>query len=126
MLQIELKKLRDIKGISQQALAEALGVSQGAVGLWESGKREPNYKTLIRIADYFGVSVGFLLGTEKTQKNTPDSLSANQQTKSDGNNVKNEDERITEILSVMSSLSEDDLDKAVDFLRYLATKKQKE
>ncbi len=62
MFRIELKKLREERGFSQYRLAEVLGVSQSAVGLWESGKREPNFKTLCAIADFFSVSVDQLLG----------------------------------------------------------------
>lgn len=61
MFRIELKKLREERGLSQYKLAEVLGVSQSAVGLWESGKREPNFTTLCIIADFFGVSADQLL-----------------------------------------------------------------
>ncbi len=61
-----LKKLREKNGISQAELARKLGLSQGAVGNWESGKREPNFETSRRIADYFCVSVDFLLGRENS------------------------------------------------------------
>lgn len=50
MFQIELKRQREARGLSQQALSDLLNVSQGAVGLWESGKRKPDLETLIRIA----------------------------------------------------------------------------
>ena len=36
--------------------------------MWETGKREPDFETTKRIADYFGVSVDYLLGREDTQK----------------------------------------------------------
>lgn len=62
MFRIELKKLRENRGLSQYKLAEALGLSQSAVGLWESGKREPNFATLCAIADFFDVTTDHLLG----------------------------------------------------------------
>ena len=62
MFRVELKKYRENAGLSQCELAEKIGVSQAAVGMWESGKREPNFATLCKLADYFGVSVDALLG----------------------------------------------------------------
>jgi transcriptional regulator with XRE-family HTH domain len=62
MFQIKLKELRENMGISQYELAERLGVAQSTIGGWESGKREPNFKTIKIIADFFNVSVDYLLG----------------------------------------------------------------
>lgn len=69
MIQIQLKRLREEKGISQQELATAIGVAQSAVGNWESGLREPrSLKQLEQIADFFGVSTDYLLGREGAQE----------------------------------------------------------
>ena len=57
-----LVSLRKEKKITQAELAEALAVTQAAVGNWELGKREPDYVTLSRIADFFHVTVDYLLG----------------------------------------------------------------
>ena len=57
-----IKELRLQQGLSQRHLGEKLSVCNQTVSFWESGKREPDLDTLIRIADYFGVSVDFLLG----------------------------------------------------------------
>lgn len=64
MFQIRLKLLRESLGISQHALARELGTSQGAIGNWESGIRQPNLDMLVKLASYFGVSTDFLLGRE--------------------------------------------------------------
>jgi len=79
MFQTRLKELREAAGYkSQQALADALGTSQSTVGNWESGRRNPRHKTAIRLAQFFGVSVDYLLGLEeKTEK--PASVSADGQ-----------------------------------------------
>lgn len=52
-----LKYLREQRGMSQQELAEVLEISQAAVGNWENEHREPDLKTIIRLAEYFGVSL---------------------------------------------------------------------
>lgn len=60
------ERLKQLRGtMSQQDLAKALNVSRGAVGMWESTNRIPNYKILIKIANYFGVSTDYLLGSDK-------------------------------------------------------------
>lgn len=48
--------LRTGKGLSQQALADLLSVSRDLVSKWENGTRTPDYPTVERIADIFGVS----------------------------------------------------------------------
>jgi len=57
-----LKLLRNEKGISQQALASVLGISQQSVNKYENCNAEPDIRTLIAIADYFDTSVDYLLG----------------------------------------------------------------
>ena len=70
MFKNRLKELRENKHMSQQQLANKLGVAQGTVGNWESGIREPNFNTAKKIASYFGVTVSYLLG--ETEKRTLD------------------------------------------------------
>ena len=57
-----LKQLRDEKGITQSDLAYAIGVQPGAIGNYEQGQRMPkDDKTWIKIAQYFNVSVDYLM-----------------------------------------------------------------
>lgn len=60
-MEIRLKELRNLRGISQLKLAMDLNVNQNSISRYESGLREPDYNTLIKIADYFKVSVDYLL-----------------------------------------------------------------
>lgn len=62
MLGKRLKALRNEKKIFQKKLASDLNLSQETISLYESNKREPDYETLNRIADYFDVSIDYLLG----------------------------------------------------------------
>lgn len=62
MFALRLKELREKKGLSQKAFSMKLGVSQSTVGMWESKKREPNFETAKKIADFFNVSVDYILG----------------------------------------------------------------
>ncbi len=57
-----LIQLRTAKKISQQTLAEYLGVSRWSVHNYESGKNRPDYEGLLKLADYFEVSLDYLTG----------------------------------------------------------------
>lgn len=56
-----LKNLRLGEGLSQRALGDHLGVCNQTVSFWESGSREPDLDTLVKISELFNVSVDFLL-----------------------------------------------------------------
>ncbi|MBQ3432625.1 MAG: helix-turn-helix transcriptional regulator [Clostridia bacterium] len=58
---MRLKQLREQKNISQQKLAIALTMNQNTISRYETGEREADYSTLIKIADYFDVSIDYLL-----------------------------------------------------------------
>lgn len=55
-----LKMLRTEKGITQVEMAEMLGISRSSVGMYEQGKREPDFELEEKIADLFNVSLDFL------------------------------------------------------------------
>ena len=59
-----IRKIRKGKGLTQEQLAEALGVTTGAVYKWEAEKSLPEIGMLIEIADFFDMSVDRLLGYE--------------------------------------------------------------
>ena len=60
-----VKLLRREAGISQQALADVLGISQQSINHYENHKIEPDIATLIQIADYFETSVDYVVGHTK-------------------------------------------------------------
>ena len=60
-----LKTLREKRGMSQRTLAQLCGLSRNIIGQYERGEKDPSLKTLLEIADYFGVSVDYLLGRKK-------------------------------------------------------------
>lgn len=61
-----LKKLRLDKNISQQKLANILGVSRSTIAMWEIGGSQPDNTSLSQLADYFDVSVDYLLGRSES------------------------------------------------------------
>lgn len=58
---MRLKELRKSRGISQLKLAMDLDMNQNSISRYESGAREADYQTLIALADYFNVSIDYLL-----------------------------------------------------------------
>jgi DNA-binding XRE family transcriptional regulator len=59
-----LRELRKIKKVSQDELANTLGISRQAISHYERGDREPKLATWQKLADYFGVSFEYLVGWE--------------------------------------------------------------
>lgn len=62
MLQNILKELRRQRNVTAKTVAEAVGILPDTYRSYETGRREPNLKTLVLIADYFHVSTDYLLG----------------------------------------------------------------
>ena len=56
-----LIQLRKEFNLTQEAFAEKIGFSRTAISAWEIGRNEPSYTDVIKIADYFNVSIDYLL-----------------------------------------------------------------
>ncbi len=59
-----LKEMRQENGIGQVELAKKINVSKGIFSFWENGLREPTMSNLISLADFFGVTLDYLVGRE--------------------------------------------------------------
>ena len=66
-----LKELRDKRNVTQEELASSLSVKQQTVGKWENGITVPRQPMLIKIADYFHVSVNDLIYGESNLSQPP-------------------------------------------------------
>lgn len=66
---------RELAGLTQERLAEAVDVSRTAVARWESGDIEPNLKHLIDIAKLLDVSTDFLLGISNIDNDSLNEMS---------------------------------------------------
>ena len=58
---MRLKEIRKAKGISQLKLALEMNTNQNTISRYETGEREPGIAELIQLADFFNVSVDYLL-----------------------------------------------------------------
>lgn len=64
-----LKSERTKKGISQHQLGEIIGLSQQSIHKYETQLIEPDISTLIKLADFFGTTVDYLIGHKSTTQN---------------------------------------------------------
>lgn len=70
----KLRELRKEKGISLKELGAEVGVAESTMSLYENGKRQPDYETLLKLAEYFGVSVDYLLRGNDNFDRLPEEL----------------------------------------------------
>ena len=89
----------------QKRLAEHIGASQGNISDWKSGKAVPASEKLCAIADFFGVSVDYLLGRTDEIKPAPIVITEG------------------DLFSRLSQLSESELDELENYLDFLAYKR---
>ena len=61
-----LKELRKSRGITQKQLAIAISASERGIQQYELGERKPSYEMLLALADYFQVSLDYLVGRTDT------------------------------------------------------------
>ena len=96
-----IKVLRNERGISQKALSLEIGYSQATVSAWESGLKTPSSKAAATIADYFNVSLDYLLGRcDEVEEQPSESIR----------------ELRKEIIPLLEGLSDSDLQRVGDFV----------
>lgn len=59
-----LRKTRKERNLTMKEVGIAIGVGESTISQYETGKRQPDQQTLLKLADYFGVTVDYLLGRE--------------------------------------------------------------
>ncbi len=59
-----LKSLRQEKNVGQNELARTLNLSNASISYWENCKQEPTASAIFKLAQYFDVSIDYLLGLE--------------------------------------------------------------
>ena len=69
----KLKELRQQKGVTQSELAKLLNMQRSTLGMYETGKREPNFETLNMFANFFNVDMNTLMDMNNTSNQNPSS-----------------------------------------------------
>lgn len=67
---MKLKELRKANNITQDVIAKELSVAKSTYSGYETGSSEPSLETLIKIADYYGVTLDYLCGHKTSVYNT--------------------------------------------------------
>ncbi len=65
---LKLRELRKRTGITMKDLGEAIGLAESTISHYETGKRQPDYETLLKFGEFFGVSVDYLLTGDESKK----------------------------------------------------------
>ena len=72
-----LKELRKSNNLTQEDLAKILGVGKTTISMYENGNSTPNDEIKIKIADYFNVSMDYLIGKTNIKESADDILNSN-------------------------------------------------
>lgn len=106
-----LKSLRESYELSQAKFAREIDFSQSAISGWENETREPGIEALVRISNYFNVSVDYLVGKPTTnqviKKAVPTSLSI----------------KAKELLEIFNSLEEEYQSQILEYARYFGARR---
>lgn len=119
MTNIVLELIRN-SGKSENALEKAIGLAQGSIKNWRNGKSKPSLEAVSKIADYFGVSVDYLLG--KTDDPTPPK-------KSDGKPKLYVPPEYASVMVAFAggteNLTQEDIDSIIEFIEFKKNQKKK-
>lgn len=116
MLGRRIAMLRKEKELSQYELADRLGFSRGKIANYEQESRQPDYDTLIKIAEFFEVTTDYLLGKTDFRDGT-----AHTSEDTDDNDIEKliDDPQLGMWYKELKGSPEENRQKALDFLRYL-------
>jgi transcriptional regulator with XRE-family HTH domain len=110
-----LKALRAQKGVNQDTVAEACNISRIALARYETGARVPRAENAARIADYYGVSVDYLLGREEQPTQTAESKPAPKE-------MATADMR-AEAKQILEGMTDEQYQAALQYLKFLKAQK---
>lgn len=66
---LRVRELREQRYLNQKGIAQKINVSQSTISAYEIGERTPDLETLIKLADFFDVSIDYLVGRSETKRN---------------------------------------------------------
>ncbi|MVB11052.1 HTH-type transcriptional regulator Xre [Caprobacter fermentans] len=101
-----LRELRREKGLTMKQLGNFFGLAESTISQYETGKRQPDNETLIKFANYFDVTIDFLLGNDSSSKQKKEP-------------VTDRDRLLEDNIELFKKLPTDKKKQALDYLRYL-------
>lgn len=112
-----LRKTRKERNLTMKEVGIAIGVGESTISQYETGKRQPDQQTLLKLADYFGVTVDYLLGREadperdeKPQLHIPDKYK----------------DVLVAFEGGPDDLTQDDIDDVVKYIEFVRARKKKD
>ena len=119
-----VQKILDLvkeRGLSVRQFEASSGIPTGSVQAWKSGRYSPSGTSLQKIADYFDVSVDYLLGNtdDKQRKPGPDPSSANISVPKEYADV------VVAFAGGVKDLSQEDIDSVIEFIEFKKNKAKK-
>lgn len=63
-----IRTLRKMRGITMKQLGEVVGLAESTISQYETGKRQPDNETLLKLGEFFNVTVDYLLGADQKEK----------------------------------------------------------
>ncbi|MDA7028652.1 helix-turn-helix transcriptional regulator [Bacillus sp. CLL-7-23] len=115
MLGDRLRELRESRKLTQDKLAEVLGISRGTYAHYEINKRKPDYDTLIQIAEFFEVTVDYLLGKPKSESVVKEEKAS----------YEIDDPDLQIAFKDATDFSEEARQQAIDFIKFLKEKEKR-
>ena len=67
---LRIKEVRKANNVTARELAMHINVAESTMSLYENGKREPDFKTLLKISEFLNVSIDYLLGNDEQKEPT--------------------------------------------------------
>lgn len=117
----KLKELRKQRSITQEDLAKQIGMSKSAIGMYESGQREPNFETLEIFADYFNVTMDELL-----DRDTQAGYYTDPETAEIANALKEGDGMLRVLFDAARDLPPEKMKEAASYIQFLKAKQHPE
>lgn len=130
------EQLLQKNNVTAYKAAKETGVTQTALSNWKSGKSTPATKTLQKLADYFGVTIDYLLTGNENEEGRAGAksgkadcgLAEDRKIKSENRNIHNEampiDERLRKIMDCYNAMDNIGKEGLVDYAEHLLTKHQ--
>lgn len=117
---MKLKEIRTQKGVKSKDIADFLGVAKSTMSLYESGRRQMDYATLSKTAQFLGVSVGELLGVEESNPgNEVEFVEKAEKEKSPSSADEELEKQVMMMRSMLGALSEEDRKKVLRYANSL-------
>ena len=112
--------LRKQDGLTQEEVAQRLGMSRSALSMYETGKREPDFETMEMLADFYNVNMDTLYGRSASGSNSPaaDGSGLDPELEELLERAKN-DPKIRMLFSLTKDAKPEDVEKAIQMIQIL-------